>query len=249
MAEQAVVGDPKGGRFPEPEHELPVASVRRPRLFVVSDVRLYRDGITAIFAQTDKVDVVGCGAMGDACVRAVELRPDVLLLDATLIEDSSTVQAFAAILPALRIVAFAVSETDHELIACAEAGVSAYVARDGSAEDLVAAVQAALRGELVCPPRVTALLFGHIAALSAGRAPQAIASALTPRECEILPLIEQGLSNKEIAKRLQVETTTVKNHIHNMLEKLHVRRRGEIAALLHRGKSLPLHPSRSHTAV
>jgi two-component system, NarL family, nitrate/nitrite response regulator NarL len=118
------------------------------------------------------------------------------------------------------------------VIACAEAGISAFVAREGTAEDLVAAVHQAMRGELVCSPRVTALLFDRVAALSAERTTSIPTDALTEREKEIIPLVEQGLSNKEIARQLRVGAATVKNHVHNILEKLQVRRRGEVAARL-----------------
>ena len=134
------------------------------------------------------------------------------------------------LLPRIRFVAFAVSETDEDVLACAEAGISAYVSRDGSTEDLIKTILQSLRGELIVSPRLTALLFEHVAVLSANRTPSIGKATLTQRENEIIPLIEMGLSNKEIARRLQLGTGTIKHHIHNILEKLHVRRRGEIAA-------------------
>ncbi|MGC2776549.1 MAG: response regulator transcription factor, partial [Bradyrhizobium sp.] len=173
----------------------------------------------------------------DAVARIAGLRPDAVLLDASLLDGAASPRCIREIVPEIKVVAFAVTEIDQEVIACAEAGISAYVPREGSTEDLVAAVHQAMRGELVCPPRVAALLFGRVATLSAEQTAPIDDGALTQREQEIIPLIERGLSNKEIARHLYVGTATVKNHIHNILEKLRVRRRGEVAARMRRGHS------------
>ncbi len=175
------------------------------------------------------VEVVGMGPACGAIDYICEFRPDVVLLDASLIGTSNLPHQMLEIAPTLKIVAFAVSKIDRQAIECAEAGISGYVTRDGSADDIVAATHRAVRGELVCSPRVTALLFERVAVLSAGRNQLDQRSALTQREQEIVPLIERGLSNKEIARRLRVGTATVKNHVHNILEKLQIRRRGEVA--------------------
>jgi DNA-binding NarL/FixJ family response regulator len=207
----------------------------------VSDVRLHREGVAMILSRIETIDIVGTSAASDGLARMGELRPDIILLDSSLVDSLALPKRMREVIPGVKIVAFAVSGDERDVIACAEAGISAYVARDGSAEDLVAAIHQAMRGEFTCSPRITALLFSYLAALSAERAPLAAAGALTHREREIVPLIEQGLSNKEIARGLRLEATTVKNHIHNILEKLKVRRRGEIAARVRQGRSsLPL---------
>jgi DNA-binding NarL/FixJ family response regulator len=211
------------------DHPLCV-STGRLRIFVVSNVRLYREGVAMTLAQDETLDVVGLGDAADMLSQIAELRPNVALLDYSLIDRPGLPRRMLEVLPSLKVVAIAVSEGDRDVIACAEAGISAFVPRDGSAADLIAAVHQASRGELVCTPRIAALLFGHVAALSAKREPPVLIEVLTHREREIIPLLEQGLSNKEIARQLRVGAATVKNHIHNILEKLHVRRRGEVAA-------------------
>ncbi len=173
----------------------------RPRIFILSNVRLYREGLAVTLGRTNAVDILGAGAPPDAFARVAELLPE------------------------------------QDVIACAEAGISAFVPREGSTEDLINAVRQAIRGELVCSPRVTALLFDRVAALSAGRIKSIDGHALTAREKEIVSLVERGLSNKEIARRLSVGTATVKNHVHNILEKLHIHRRGEVAGRMHPGWS------------
>ena len=206
----------------------------RSRIFIMSDVRLYREGVAMSLSRNETVDVVGIGAASDSFAQMSQLRPDVVLLDSSLVDGHALPRRMREIVPQLKVVAFAVCDVDRDVIACAEAGISAFVSREGSAEDLVAAVHQAIRGELVCSPRVTALLFGHVAALWAERTPGAPSSALTQREREIIPLVEQGLSNKEIARQLRLGASTVKNHMHNILEKLQVRRRAEVASRMRR---------------
>ncbi|MGO9235340.1 MAG: LuxR C-terminal-related transcriptional regulator [Methylocella sp.] len=178
-------------------------------------------------ARVQTIEVVGLSSSSRALVGVGDLRPDVVLLDASLVDAFALPRRMREIAPTLKIVAFAISEIDHEVIAWAEAGISAYVVREGSAEDIVAAIHRALRGELVCSPHVAAVLFDHVAELATQNKPDP-ASALTAREREIVPMIERGLSNKAIARQLNVGTATVKNHVHNILEKLKIRRRGEV---------------------
>jgi len=209
----------------------------RPRIFILSNVRLYREGLAVTLGRTNAVDILGAGAPPDAFARVAELLPDVVVLDSSLDDSLSLPRQMREIVPGIKIVAFAVSGVEQDVIACAEAGISAFVPREGSTEDLIDAVRQAIRGELVCSPRVTALLFDRVAALSAGRIKSVDGHALTAREKEIVSLVERGLSNKEIARRLSVGTATVKNHVHNILEKLHIHRRGEVAGRMHPGWS------------
>jgi DNA-binding NarL/FixJ family response regulator len=133
-----------------------------------------------------------------------------------------------SILPGLRVVAVAVSELGADVIACAEAGICGYVARDGNVEHLIGAIMGALTGELVCPPQITAMLFDRVATLHSSRPPSPSGEGLTRREREIAKLIARGLQNKEIARCLCLSNATVKNHVHNILQKLHFQRRNEI---------------------
>jgi DNA-binding NarL/FixJ family response regulator len=110
------------------------------------------------------------------------------------------------------------------------------VAQDGSVEDLIAAVLRALRGELVCSPQIAALLFSRMVALSNGRSASSAEVLLTRREREIAALVACNLANKEIARRLRLGPTTVKNHVHNILQKLNIHRRGEIARMRFEGR-------------
>ena len=128
------------------------------------------------------------------------------------------------------MVALGVADADDHVLGCAEAGVAGYVPRDASLDDLVAVIESAFRGEAICSPRIAGSLLRRIATLAAGQNGTMPLAHLTGREREIVRLIDRGLSNKEIARDLGIEVATVKNHVHNILEKLQVRRRGEAAA-------------------
>lgn len=200
-------------------------------VLIVAEVRLYREGLAEMLAVETELDVVGIAPGIDDAVRVLhEHRPDVTLVDTIDATNIRLVRALVAAVPGTTVVALAVPESDEQVIACAEAGVAGFVTRDGSIEDVVAAVESAARGELLCSPRMAATLFQRVATLALERSPTSIEVLLTSRELEILNLIDQGLSNKEIARLLTIELSTVKNHVHNILEKLGVNRRAEAAA-------------------
>jgi DNA-binding NarL/FixJ family response regulator len=185
----------------------------------------------AMLAEQRRLKVLGAGCSREVMTQIADLRPQVLLLDLTATDSLSIPRRALQILPTLRVIAFAVSELETNIYACAEAGICGYVQQDGSLEELVAVVLHALRDELVCSPRVAALLFGRVADLSRGQSATLAEAPLTRREREIAALVAGGLANKEIARRLHLGPATIKNHVHNILQKLNVHRRGEITAL------------------
>jgi two-component system nitrate/nitrite response regulator NarL len=199
---------------------------RRPRLFILSDVRLVSEGLALALLQEPSVVVVGSSDPSLSPAQIAQFHPDVVLLDVARASSLGVCLPLRQVLRDVKIVAFAVAEVDREVIACAEAGVSGFVSKRGSAQDLVAAVHRAVRDELLCSPRMTALLFNHIA-VSPRRSTAAGDNNLTRREREIVALIEKGLSNKSIARLLRIGDATVKNHVHSILTKLQVRRRME----------------------
>jgi two-component system, NarL family, nitrate/nitrite response regulator NarL len=212
------------------------------RVLVVSAIRLYREGLAGSLARDGRFDVAGTAADVGECLDAVRtLRPDVVLLDLTIADALGAVRAVAG--SQTKLIALGVREVESDVVEAAEAGVSGYVGRDASLQELVDAVECTARGESPCPPHIAALLIGRLAAAAATRGPaRDLASKLTPREAEIVDLIDEGLSNKQIAGRLSIEPATVKNHVHNILEKLDVTRRGEAAAALRRAdRGSPAH--------
>jgi two-component system nitrate/nitrite response regulator NarL len=199
------------------------------RVFVVAAVRLYRDGLAATLPRRDGIEIVGTAeSWTEGAADALALKPDVVLLDMALADGSSAIWEIVHAAEGIKVIALAVPENEREVIAYAEAGVSGYVARDESLDDLVAAVESAARGQVTCSPRIAAALLRRVTALSSP-SPTTPGTRLTRRETEIAALLDEGLSNKEIAQRLCIELPTVKNHVHNILEKLEVRSRFEVA--------------------
>ena len=201
-------------------------------VFIASEVRLLREGLVGALSETPELQVVQAAAHSEELVAALagHARP-VLLLDVAGGARRSELSELVAALPALRAVALGVADDDAEIIAYAEAGAAGYLTRNGSVADLVQMIEEVARGELSCSPRVSAALIRRVGALAAARQrPVSNATALTQRELEILGLIAGGLSNREIAHRLYIALTTVKNHVHSLLKKLQVRTRAEAAA-------------------
>jgi two-component system, NarL family, nitrate/nitrite response regulator NarL len=197
------------------------------KVLVLSDVRLYRDGIVACLARSAKLTVVGVAAYRlEAIHRARSLGPDVALADLSDPSNLHVVRTLSTTFPRLRIVALAVWEVEQDIAACADAGVHGYVSPDASIEELIAVTERVMGGDSFCSAETAALarqLSGHPSEATG-------ADVLTWRERQIGHLIERGMSNKEIAGALSIELPTVKNHVHNILEKLHAKRRGEVAA-------------------
>ncbi len=192
------------------------------RVLVVSDIRLYRDGLAHILAAEPRLAVVGTAADVPAALREVAAHaPDVALVDMAMPQSVEAVRGIIASRPGVKVVALA------------EAGVAGYVARAASVQDLVHTLEGVGRGELLCSAQAAAALWRRVGSLAAtGSGARHASSALTLREREIGALLEAGLSNKDIATRLGIEVATVKNHVHNLLEKLDVHRRGQAVARL-----------------
>ena len=203
---------------------------REPRVYIASQVRLYRETLAASLAGHGGLRVAGSGSWAEALDQLATLRPEVLLLDLAASDSLSVPRRAQLICPSIRVVAFAVINVDADVLACAEAGICGYVAQDGSVADVVETVLRAVSGELICSPRVAALLFRRVASLAAGGGVGQVEAPLTAREREIAALLAHGLSNKHIARRLCLANATVKNHVHNILEKLKLKRRGEVGA-------------------
>ena len=208
------------------------------RVLVVADVRFYREGLAETMARHPCVAVVGTASgRDDTIAQARAIRPDIVLLDTSTPDALSAVRVLTAQVPATKVVAIALAETEHEVLEWAEAGVVGYVPRDASIADLVSAVEGTMRGELRCSARVAAGLLrrvGVIARANGDGGQSADLSRLTTREQEIVSLIELGMCNKEIARRLGIGVATAKTHVHHILEKLNVERRSQAAAWLRR---------------
>jgi two-component system nitrate/nitrite response regulator NarL len=210
---------------------------------ILAELRLYREGLEQVLRR-EGLEVTGADAAGDECVdRIAALEPEVVLLDMETPGSLGLVRRIRLAAPEVKVVALAVPDDENSVVACAEAGVAGYVTRDQSIEDVIAAVESVARGEMIASPRLAATLLRRVTALAAeSTAPAPTGARLTPRELEIVALIEKRRSNKQIARDLCIEVNTVKNHVHSILKKLHVDRRADAVERVRiAGFKLPRH--------
>lgn len=211
------------------------------RLLIVSDIRLYCEGLSEILTQLGTVHVAGTANSLDSAISEIDKSAaDVVLQDMTMKDSCKAIRYVLASYPDIKIVALAVPEDENDILACAQAGIAGYVAREASLDELLNAVQGAVNGELYCPPRIAASLMNQLKSLAmpsqaspeAQRPAQMIIDSLTHRERQLARLLAEGYSNKQIARCLTIEVSTVKNHVHNILVKLGVTSRGQAAYLV-----------------
>jgi two-component system nitrate/nitrite response regulator NarL len=197
------------------------------RVAIIADIRLYRESLLEVLTKRG-VEVVATADSEAPTDDLGDPRPELVLVDTAVADCTATLRRLAQRFPQADVVAIGVPETEHHVLACAEAGVAGYVPREGSLDDLVDTIRNVARGESLCSPTIAASLLRRVATLAAQQRPDT--DPLTVRELQIVELIHQGLSNKQIAGQLCIELSTVKNHVHNILEKLQVRRRADAAA-------------------
>jgi DNA-binding NarL/FixJ family response regulator len=212
----------------------------RTRVLLIEDNRLLREGIAAALDGHGDFEVIAKAEDGDAIRMLKESgkTPDVVLLDLGL-ERSNSLQLMSALrteLPDVRVIAMDILPEHADMIEFVEAGGAGFILKSASLQDYVSTITSVAKGEKVLPAVLTASLFTQIveSALTSDKGVPESAIRLTNREKEIVSLISEGLSNKEIAARLHIATHTVKSHVHNILEKLTLSSRLQIAAFVHR---------------
>ena len=207
-------------------------AIHRSRIAIISEIRLYREGLALFLAQLPDFEVVStCDCTAESVYALQRVQCDMILLDMSAPGSASTARWLIREHPSVKIVGLAVAETEQQVLACVEAGVMGYVSRDGSIDDLVAALRYAARGEALCSPSVTGQLMRRVATLAHDVSPL---SRLTPRELEIAAYLALGTTNRGIAASLGIELCTVKNHVHKILDKLKVSRRADVASCIGR---------------
>ena len=205
---------------------------------LIDDNRLLREGIAAMIHAQPGFRVLAASADVDEALQKVrDAKPDVVLLDFGL-EDHDSLSLTATVhaeVPEARVIVMGLLALQDDVADYVKAGASGFVMKDASFEDFFATIRAVAAGAEVLPPALTNSLFAQIAR-NADRVPPAQVLEtvrLTTREREVVGLLAEGLSNKEIAKRLGIAIHTVKSHVHNVLEKLALRSRLEVAAFSH----------------
>jgi len=207
---------------------------------LIEDNRLVREGITALLNQMPDFNVVAAGASVDAALLR-DVTPHVVLLDLGLRNGDSLRMAerVKKEFPGAKVIVMDLLPVHEEIVEYVNAGVSGFIMKDASLEDLADTIRSVAGGVNVLPPQMTGSLFSQIArdAVTKGR-PIALESVrMTPREREVIALISEGMSNKGIAKRLHISTHTVKSHVRNIMEKLTLHTRLQIASYAHGEKA------------
>jgi DNA-binding NarL/FixJ family response regulator len=206
------------------------------KIAIIDDNRLVREALTAMLNRLPDVRVVSSDVADSASLAAT--KPDVLLLDVGL-RDQDSLRVAATLRqenPDAKIIVMDLLPVNEEIMEYVNAGVSGFVLKDASFDEFIATIRSVATGEKVLPPRLTESLFSQIAKEVDGQEPARVLEAvrMTPREREVIDLIGEGLSNKEIAQRLNIATHTVKSHVRNVMEKLALHTRLQIAAYSHR---------------
>jgi len=205
------------------------------RVLLIEDNRLLREGITAMLNEQSDIRAVSSTGKGDALEKAKKLRPQVVLLDLGLRSQNSLriAESIKREYPKSEIVVMDLIPVQAEVVEFVKAGVAGFILKDATIDDFLHTIRSVAEGKKVLPPPLTGSLFSHIVeyAVQTGKADRLMKSVkLTRREREVVDLISRGMSNKEIARELNIAVHTVKSHVHNTLEKLALRTRLELAS-------------------
>ncbi len=202
-------------------------------VLLVDDQVLFRRGLGSLMSGEPDMEVVGEAGDGRAALERVRtLEPDVVLMDINMpvMNGIEAIRTIKAERPSTRLVALTVSDEDHDLFEAIKAGAEGYLLKNLRPEELFDMIRGVMRGETPLSPAIAGKLLGEFRRRPAQERPDPVEGALTARELEILQLVADGLSNAEIATRLFITEGTVKNHLHNILEKLHLQNRVQAAA-------------------
>ena len=207
---------------------------------LIEDNRLVREGIAALLNQHPDLNVVAAGSEQHTSLLK-EVKPRVVLLDFGLRDGDSlrVAEQVKKDCPETKVIVMDLLPVQEDIVEFVHVGVSGFITKDATLEDLVSTIRSVAEGANVLPPEMTRTLFSQIAAaaVARGRTEMLESVRMTPREREVIDLIAEGLSNKEIARRLDVGTHTVKSHVRNIMEKLMLHTRLQIAAYVHSDRS------------
>jgi len=215
------------------------------RVLILHEVRVLQDGLASLLRRTPGFKVVTIPPQEIGYKEQQEgSKVDVVLAVSGLFVNANTaadqIQSIKNEFPDAKVIILGVSGTEYEILEFIEAGASGYILPDSSLENMIETIRAVYRGKAMCSPDILPLLFERVASLRTQL--QTVQNnhlaSLTQRELEVLQLVNDGMSNKEIAARFQLELQTVKNHVHNILEKLRVKNRREAVVCIQ--KSSPV---------
>ena len=215
------------------------------RVVVADDHALFRRGLHIVLSDTEDIGVVGEASDGDEAVQlCAELAPDVILMDVRM-PGAGGIEAAKAIretVPGSKIVMLTISDEEEDLYEAIKAGASGYLLKEIPIDEVADAIRSVHAGQSHISPSMATKLLTEFAAMARkeDERPQMPAPRLTDREMEVLTHVAQGLNNREIAKELFISENTVKNHVRNILEKLHLHSRMEAVVYAVREKLLEI---------
>ena len=204
------------------------------RLFLIEDNRLLRDGIVAMLKRHRDIKVIiASGKVEKSILNIHAMRPNIILLDLGLRSQNSlhVVEIVKKEFPETKVIVMDLAPAQGDVLQFVKAGASGFILKDATPDDFLATIRSVADGENVLPPILNGTLFSEIIehAVNGGRPNLSKAIKMTKREQEVMNLISNGLSNKEMAQRLHIATYTIKSHVHNIMEKLALHTRLEVA--------------------
>jgi two-component system nitrate/nitrite response regulator NarL len=216
------------------------------RVVLTSEIRLHREGLASQLAVDGGIELVASAdTLADAVALLSVRAVDIVLLDvAPTSEHLGALADAVATMPDARFVVLGVVEAD-EALAWAEVGAAGFLEPGGSLDELRAVLESVMRGELRCSPRIAAALLRRVRSFGRDHRPRDTVGRLTMRELEILTLVGEGLTNREIADRTALRVPTVKNHVRRILQKLEVSSRAAAATIALGSSAVSRRESRS----
>jgi len=217
--------------------------MKKIRLLLIEDNRLLRDGILAILKPHKDIVIIAASGDGkDTLVKIKQLKPNVVLLDLGLRSQNSlhVVEIVKKDFPEAKIIVMDLAPVQADILQYVKAGANGFILKDASLNDFLITIRTVSGGATVLPPLLVDSLFSQIVdhAVREGKSKLSEAVKMTKREREVIGLLSEGMSNKEIGQKMHISTYTVKSHIHNIMEKLALHTRLEIANYSYSGDTL-----------
>ncbi len=215
------------------------------RVMICDDHALFRRGLIMVLESEEGMEVVGEAEDGEEAIRQAEaLVPDVVLMDVRMprVSGIEATRAIAEAVPSTRILMLTVSDEEDDLYDAIKAGAAGYLLKEISIEEVASAIRSVVSGQSLISPSMASKLLTEFTNLAkkADERQSVPTPRLTDRELEVLKLVAQGMSNREIAGELYISENTVKNHVRNILEKLHLHSRMEAVVYAVREKLLDI---------
>ncbi len=204
------------------------------RILLIEDNRILREGITSLINGYKDVTVAGVSnGREDTLLKARSVNAHLVLMDFGLVSKNSLsiVQSLKNDFPDIKIIGMGLVPTQVDIIEFVQAGADGFILKNAALEDVIETIRTVVKGAKLLPPLMTESLFSQVVEYSLLKGKRNLKSAIrmTKREKEIIALIVEGMSNKQIAETLNIATFTVKSHVHNVLEKLALHSRLQIA--------------------